>query len=115
MIGRQPIANPVMMTVDDDPDVLRTVQRDLRRGFGRDYRVLSADSPAVALQTAERLVECDEPVALFLVDQPMPGMTGVELLTKLRELVPDARRVLPTAYADIDAAIRAIIDVKLDH
>ena len=108
-------ANPVVMAVDDDAQVLRTVQRDLRRAFGREYRVLAADSPGVALQTAEQLLERDEPVALFLVDQRMPGMTGVELLTRLRELMPDARRVLLTAYADTDAAIRAINDVKLDH
>jgi thioredoxin reductase (NADPH) len=109
------MANPVVMAVDDDAQVLRTVQRDLRRAFGRDYRVLAADSPAVALQTAEQLLGRDEPVALFLVDQRMPGMTGVELLTRLREMIPDARRVLLTAYADTDAAIRAINDVKLDH
>jgi thioredoxin reductase (NADPH) len=109
------MANPILMTVDDDAAVLQTVQRDLRRGFGRDYRVLAADSPAAALQTTERLVERDEALALFLVDQRMPEMTGVELLTKLRALVPDARRVLLTAYADTDAAIRAINDVNLDH
>jgi thioredoxin reductase (NADPH) len=109
------MANPVVLAVDDDAQVLRTVQRDLRRAFGRDYRVLAADSPAVALQTAEQLLERDEPVALFLVDQRMPGMTGTELLTRLREMMPDARRVLLTAYADTDAAIRAINDVKLDH
>jgi thioredoxin reductase (NADPH) len=109
------MATPVLLAVDDDPQVLRTVQRDLRRGFGRDYRVLAADTPDEAVRTTERLVERDDPVALFLVDQRMPGMTGVELLTKLRLLVPDARRVLLTAYADTDAAIRAINDVKLDH
>ncbi|MEA2511219.1 MAG: thioredoxin reductase [Thermomicrobiales bacterium] len=109
------MANPVLLAVDDDAEVLRTVQRDLRRGFGHDYRVLAADSPGVALRTAAQLLEREEPIALFLVDQRMPGMTGVELLTKLRALIPDARRVLLTAYADTNAAIRAINDVKLDH
>ncbi|MCC6791189.1 MAG: FAD-dependent oxidoreductase, partial [Thermomicrobiales bacterium] len=109
------MANPALIAVDDDPEVLRTVQRDLRRAFGNDYRVLAADSPEVAIRTTEQLVEREEPVALFLVDQRMPGMTGVELLGRLRALVPDARRALLTAYADTDAAIRAINDVRLDH
>jgi thioredoxin reductase (NADPH) len=109
------MANPALIAVDDDPEVLRTVQRDLRRGFGDEYRVLAADSPSVALRTTEQLLERDEPIALYLVDQRMPGMTGVELLAKLREMTPDARRVLLTAYADTDAAIRAINEVKLDH
>jgi len=109
------MVNPAILAVDDDPQVLRTVQRDLRRAFGRDYRILAADSPAVALTTTAELLERDEPVALFLIDQRMHGLTGVELLVKLRELIPDAKRVLLTAYADTDAAIKAINDVKLDH
>lgn len=109
------MANPALIAVDDDPEVLRTVQRDLRRAFGNEYRVLAADSPEVAIRTTEQLVQREEPIALFLVDQRMPGMTGVELLGRLRTLVPDARRALLTAYADTDAAIRAINDVRLDH
>src|SRR5260221_13695605 len=106
---------PVIWTVDDDPDVLRAVERDLRRQYGNRYRVMAADSGAAALATLEQLKLRNEPVALFLVDQRMPRMSGVEFLEKALELYPDAKRALLTAYADTDAAIRAINSVKIDH
>src|SRR5258707_5432347 len=106
---------PVIWTVDDDPDVLRAVERDLRRQYGNRYRVMAADSGASALATVEQLKLRNEPVALFLVDQRMPRMSGVEFLEKAMALYPDAKRALLTAYADTDAAIRAINDVKIDH
>jgi thioredoxin reductase (NADPH) len=106
---------PVIWTVDDDPDVLRAVERDLRRQYGNRYRVMAADSGASALATVEQLKLRNEPVALFLVDQRMPRMSGVEFLEKALELYPHAKRALLTAYADTDAAIRAINSVKIDH
>ena len=106
---------PVIWTVDDDPDVLRAVERDLRRQYGNRYRVMAADSGMSALATVEQLKLRNEPIALFLVDQRMPRMTGVEFLEKAVELYPDAKRALLTAYADTDAAIRAINDVQIDH
>jgi thioredoxin reductase (NADPH) len=109
------MAKPVIWTVDDDPDVLRAVERDLRRQYGNRYRVMAADSGASALATVEQLKLRNEPVALFLVDQRMPRMSGVEFLEKALEIYPDARRALLTAYADTDAAIRAINSVKIDH
>jgi thioredoxin reductase (NADPH) len=109
------MARPVLLTVDDDPEVLRAVERDLRRHYGNRYRVVRADSGAVALETLRALKARDEPVALLLVDQRMPQMTGIGLLGQAMELYPDARRVLLTAYADTDAAIRAINEVKLQH
>ena len=99
---------PVLMTVDDDVAVLRAVERDLRRKYGGSYRVLRADSGATALEALRQLKLRNDPVALFLVDQRMPHMTGVEFLEQAVELFPDAKRVLLTAYADTDAAIRAI-------
>jgi thioredoxin reductase (NADPH) len=109
------MAKPVIWTVDDDPDVLRAVERDLRRQYGNRYRVMAADSGASALAAVEQLKLRNEPVALFLVDQRMPRMSGVEFLEQALKLFPDAKRALLTAYADTDAAIRAINSVKIDH
>src|SRR5690349_17110096 len=109
------MAKPVIWTVDDDPDVLRAVERDLRRQYGNRYRVMAADSGAGALESVKQLKLRNDPVALFLVDRRMPRMSGVEFLEAALEFYPDAKRALLTAYADTDAAIRAINDVKIDH
>src|SRR5256714_6279611 len=109
------MAKPVIWTVDDDPDVLRAVERDLRRHYGDRYRVISADSGISALEAVKQLKLRNEPVALFLVDQRMPRMSGVEFLERAIELYPEAKRALLTAYADTAAAIRAINEVQLDY
>src|SRR5712664_1897294 len=105
------MSKPVIWTVDDDPDVLRAVERDLRRHYGDRYRVISADSGASALEAVKLLKLRNEPAALFLVDQRMPRMSGVEFLEKAIELYPESKRALLTAYGDTDAAIRAINNV----
>ena len=109
------MAKPVIWTIDDDPDVLRAVERDLRRHYGDRYRVISADSGSSALEGVKQLKLRNEPIALFLVDQRMPRMSGVEFLEKAIEFYPDTKRALLTAYADTDAAIRAINNVHIDH
>lgn len=109
------MAKPVLLTVDDDPDVLRAVERDLRRQYGRDYRILRADSGRSALDALRQLQQRREIVALFLVDQRMPQMSGVEFLLQALTLFPDAKRVLLTAYADTDAAIHAINTARVDY
>ena len=109
------MAKPVILAVDDDPQVLRAVERDLRRRYAREYRVLRADSGESALDTLGKLKLRGDPVALFLVDQRMPRMTGVEFLEKTIEQFPDAKRALLTAYSDTEAAIRAINEVGLDY
>ena len=109
------MAKPVILAVDDDPQVLRAVERDLRRRYAREYRVLRADSGETALDTLGKLKLRGDPVALFLVDQRMPRMTGVEFLEKAIERFPDAKRALLTAYSDTEAAIRAINEVGLDY
>ena len=106
---------PVIWTIDDDPDVLRAVERDLRRHYGDRYRVISADSGTSAMEGVRQLKLRNESIALFLVDQRMPRMNGVEFLEKAIELYPDAKRALLTAYADTDAAIRAINNAHIDH
>jgi len=103
------------MTVDDDPEVLRAVERDLRRQYGNRYRVVAADSGAAALSAVQQLKLRNDPIALFLVDQRMPHMSGVEFLEQALGFYPGAKRALLTAYADTDAAIRAINSVKIDH
>ena len=108
-------SKPALLTVDDDPEVLRAVERDLRREYGDRFRVLRADSGATALEALKQLKLRNDPVALFLVDQRMPQMSGVEFLEEAMELFPEAKRVLLTAYADTDAAIRAINSVKTDY
>ena len=105
---------PVIFTIDDEPEVLSAVERDLRRQYGREYQLVRADSGAVALDTLRQLKVRDTPVALFLVDQRMPQMSGVEFLSEAITIYPDAKRALLTAYADTEAAIRAINDIRLD-
>src|SRR5215207_310140 len=109
------MAKPVILAVDDDLQVLRAVERDLRRRYAREYRILRADSGESALDTLGKLKLRGDPVALFLVDQRMPKMTGVEFLEKAIERYPEAKRALLTAYSDTEAAIRAINDVGLDY
>ena len=104
-----------MLAVDDDPDVLRAVERDLRQRYSDRYRVMSADSGLSALNILTRLSQRAEPVALLIADHRMPHMTGIEFLTAAIRDFPDVRRVLLTAYADTEAAIGAINVVKLDH
>ncbi|MEM7482566.1 MAG: FAD-dependent oxidoreductase [Acidobacteriota bacterium] len=106
---------PVIMAVDDDPQVLGAVSRDLRRRYGENYRILRADSGANGLAALEDIQERELTVALFLVDQRMPAMSGVDFLSQALPLFPDARRALLTAYADTEAAIRAINEVAIDH
>src|SRR5215210_8099776 len=96
-------ARPVLLTVDDDPEVLRAVERDLRRQYGERFRVMRADSGGAALEALKQLKLRNDAAALFLVDQRMPQMTGVEFLEQALSLYPEARRVLLTAYADTDA------------
>ncbi len=106
---------PTILTVDDDPQVLRAVTRDLRRHFQSDYRIVSAPSGEEALAATQELKTRGENIALFLVDQRMPKMSGVDFLKQARPIFPDARRVLLTAYADTSAAIDAINSVRLNH
>jgi thioredoxin reductase (NADPH) len=106
---------PVILAVDDEPAVLSAIARDLRKEYGADYRVLRAGSGEAALEVLRELRVKDEPVALLVADQRMPGLTGVEFLRQALQLYPDAQRVLLTAYADTDAAIRAINEIRLDH
>ena len=106
---------PVILAVDDDLPVLRAVERDLRSRYGEPYRIVAAGSGADALEAVRQLTLRGSTVALFVVDQRMPQMTGIEFLAQAIELQPDARRVLLTAYADTDVAIRAINEIRLDH
>ena len=109
------MAKPAIITVDDDAEVLRAVERDLRRRYGERYRVLRADSGPTALEALRGLKQRDNAVGLLLADQRMPRMTGVEFLGEAMRLFPDAKRVLLTAYADTDAAIRAINEAEVHH
>ncbi len=106
---------PVILTVDDDPEVLRAIERDLRTKYAAKYRVLRADSGATALDLLKRLEKQNDAVALLLVDHRMPQMNGIETLAEAMKLFPDAKRVLLTAYADTEAAIKAINEVQLNH
>jgi len=103
------------MTVDDEPQVLNAIERDLRAHYHRDYRVVKAGSGSEALETLRNLKQRNRPVALLLVDQRMPGMSGTEFLQQAIKLNPEVRKVLLTAYADTDAAITSINAIGLDH
>jgi thioredoxin reductase (NADPH) len=106
---------PVILTLDDDHEVLRAIERDLRRKYAADYRVLRADSGEAALEIVRELKVRNNAIALFLVDQRMPGLSGIQFLEQAMELFPDAKRVLLTAYADTDAAIAAINEAGINH
>jgi thioredoxin reductase (NADPH) len=106
---------PVILTVDDDLAVLNAVERDLRRQYGAEYRVIKVDSGVRALETVRQLKARNDPVALFVVDERMPQMSGTQFLAAAKELYPEARKVLLTAYADTEAAIAGINAVGLDH
>ncbi len=106
---------PAIVAVDDEPAVLAAVSRDLRRGFGDRYRVMRAGSGAEALELLKQIRARGEQVALLVADQRMPGLSGTDYLVRARELVPEAKRVLLTAYADTEAAIQAINEVALDY
>ena len=106
---------PVILCVDDDRTVLNAVERDLRQKYGRDYRIVKADSGKAALDVLQQLQQRNEPVALCVADQRMPEMTGVQFLEQAQAIFPDARKILLTAYADTEAAINAINRVGLDY
>jgi thioredoxin reductase (NADPH) len=106
---------PILMTVDDDPDVLRAIERDLRSQYGAEYRVVSSDSPEGALDLLKALKIRNDGVALLLADQRMPHMDGVMFLQQARQIFPEAKRALLTAYADTNAAISAINQANLDY
>ena len=106
---------PAIVVVDDEQVVLAAVARDLRRGFGDRYRIVSASSGEEGLEVLSELVRRGEQVALLVADQRMPGLSGTDYLVRARETVPTAKRVLLTAYADTDAAIHAINEVSLDY
>lgn len=109
------MTRPVLLAVDDDPQVLGSIARDLRKQYGKDYRILRADSGAAALAAIEELKTRNEPVAMVVSDQRMPGLDGVAVLEATRLAFPTARRVLLTAYADTDAAIGAINRSQVDY
>ncbi len=109
------MGKPIILSVDDDPQVLAAVRRDLQTRYASDYRVVGASSGQEGLATVGELKARGDTIAAFVVDQRMPGMTGTEFLEQAIVTFPDAKRLLLTAYADTEAAIQAINDVGLDH
>ena len=109
------MAKPILLSVDDDSDVLRAIERDLRAQYGAEYRVIGSDSPMGALELLKQLKVRNDGVALVLADQRMPHMDGVEFLQQARQIYPEAKRALLTAYADTYAAISAINQANIDY
>ncbi|NOK61804.1 MAG: Thioredoxin reductase [Chloroflexi bacterium AL-W] len=109
------MAKPIILTVDDDPEVLRAIERDMRRQYGSEYRVIRANSGASAIDTLKQLKLRNDAVALLLSDQRMPQMSGIDFLEQAQEYYPEAKRALLTAYADTDAAIGAINTARVDY
>ena len=109
------MARPILLAVDDDVQVLEAVVQDLRRQYGNEYRVLRAASGQAALDTLAQIKTREEPVALILSDQRMPGISGVEFLERARAIYPNAKWVLLTAYADTEAAIQAINSARIHY
>ena len=109
------MAKPVIFSLDDDPEVLGAIERDLRSHYSSNYRIIKASSGNEAVTAVNQLKSRNIPVALFIVDQRMPEMTGTQFLNEVKKIYPDSRKVLLTAYADTEAAIESINDVNLDH
>src|SRR5215831_3117852 len=109
------MAKPILLSVDDDADVLRAIERDLRAQYGAEYRVIGSDSPESALEVLKQLKMRNDSVALLLADQRMPRMNGVEFLQEGMRIFPEAKRALLTAYADTNAAISAINQVNINY
>ena len=108
-------SKPTIICIDDDPPVLNAIERDLRQKYGRDYRILKADSGAAALEALRELQKRGEVAALFLSDQRMPQMSGTQFLGEAAKIFPEAKKILLTAYADTEAAISSINKVGLDY
>ena len=109
------MAKPVLLTVDDDPDVLQAIERDLRSRYSERYRIMRAASATEALDVLHRLKSRNDAVALLLADQRMPELDGVGFLSQATELFPNAKRALLTAYADTNAAIEAINSARVHY
>jgi thioredoxin reductase (NADPH) len=109
------MAKPILLSVDDDSDVLRAIERDLRAQYGAEYRVIGSDSPTGALELLKQLKVRNDGVALLLADQRMPNLDGVGFLQEARRIYPEAKRALLTAYADTNAAISAINQASIDY
>ncbi len=109
------MSRPVILAVDDDPQVLASVARDLRARYAEDYQIVSVGSGAEALEAVHEIAERGRAIASFLVDQRMPSMSGTEFLLQAQKIFPEAKRLLLTAYADTEAAIQAINEVGLDQ
>src|SRR5277367_3867773 len=109
------MAKPILLSVDDDPDVLRAIERDLRNKYGAEFRVIGSDSPAAALDLLKQLKLRNDSVALLIADQRMPHMDGVAFLQEAIHVFPEAKRALLTAYADTNAAISAINEVNINY
>jgi thioredoxin reductase (NADPH) len=109
------MTKPIILFVDDEPPVLNALERDLRQHYGSDYRIVKAGSGFHALQAVKQFKQRNDPIALFIVDERMPEMTGTALLAEVIQFYPDARRVLLTAYADTKAAIAGINTLGLDY
>ncbi|MHA2249472.1 MAG: FAD-dependent oxidoreductase [Candidatus Kariarchaeaceae archaeon] len=106
---------PIIITIDDEVQVLNAIERDLRTNYGRDYRIIKANSGREAITTVEKLKARNETVALFVADQRMPDIDGTEVLEQVLKLYPDAKKILLTAYADTKAAITSINSIGLDY
>lgn len=109
------MSRPIIFAIDDDQQVLRAISRDLRSTYGKEYKIMSTDSAGEALETLVEMKNAGDVVAIFISDQRMPEMPGVDFLQKAIQIYPEAKRVLLTAYSDTDAAIKAINDVGLDY
>ncbi|MFD1256662.1 FAD-dependent oxidoreductase [Mucilaginibacter terrae] len=109
------MSRPIIFAIDDDPQVLRAISRDLRSHYGKEYKIMNTESVQEALETLVEIKNAGDVVAIFISDQRMPEMPGVDFLQKAIQIYPEAKRILLTAYSDTDAAIKAINDVGLDY
>jgi len=109
------MAKPIIFSLDDDPSVLNSIEHDLRQQYGQEYRIIPINQGRAALDYLNKIKQRNETIALFLVDQRMPEMSGIEFLEQAIQIFPQAKRVLLTAYADTEAAVQSINEIRLDY
>jgi len=99
---------PAILCVDDEPIILDSLKRLLRKTLGRDYLIELAASGTEALDLITEFIEEKRKILLVVSDYIMPQMRGDELLEKVHKISPKTINIMLTGQADIEAIGNAI-------
>jgi PAS domain S-box-containing protein len=103
----------VIICVDDETSVLRSLRTELQEVIGKNYLIEIASGGEEALELIEELLEDEYEVPLIISDHIMPDMKGDELLKRVHQLSPKTLKIMLTGQADLEAVGRAIKYAKL--